>query len=155
MESFSLRSLKNVFTFLLRMLDFSNQSFYSIGNLQMTLFKKIFIQLLIAAMALTGFSALVAEETSETPSEQTESSKETKSEKKEKNLRNPKSQKNLRSRKNPKKKKQKVKKKKLLPLPNLLLLQVKNNNIFLSVYLLKDRRTFPFIFLQRTLKTSS
>ncbi|EMO25207.1 hypothetical protein LEP1GSC170_5404 [Leptospira interrogans serovar Bataviae str. HAI135] len=41
MESFPFRSLKNVFTFLLRMLDFSNQSFYSIGNLQMTLFKKI------------------------------------------------------------------------------------------------------------------
>ncbi|ASP41068.1 hypothetical protein AMR47_20495 [Leptospira interrogans] len=85
MESFPFRSLKNVFTFYLRMLDFSNQSFYSIGNLQMTLFKKILIQLLIAAMALTGFSALVAEETSETPSEQTESPKETKTVKNGKN----------------------------------------------------------------------
>ncbi len=136
------------------MLDFSNQSFYSIGNLQMTLFKKILIQLLIAAMALTGFSALVAEETSETPSEQTESPKETKSEKKERNLRNQKSQRNLRNQKNPKKKKQKVKKKKPLPLRNLLLLQVKNNNIFFSVYLSKDRRTFLLSFCSAPSKFS-
>lgn len=53
----------------------------------MTLFKKILVQLLIVAIALTGFSGLIAEEpTTETPSEQTESPKETKSEKKGKKL---------------------------------------------------------------------
>lgn len=53
----------------------------------MTLFKKIFVQLLIAAMTLTGFSGLIAEEpTTEAPSEQTESPKETKYRKKRKEI---------------------------------------------------------------------
>ncbi|EMY12792.1 hypothetical protein LEP1GSC043_1185 [Leptospira weilii str. Ecochallenge] len=110
----------------------------------MTLFKKILVQLLIAAMALTGFSGLIAEEpTTETPSEQTESQKETKSEKKERNLRNTKRLKRPESQKSLKKKKQKVKKKKRHLLPNLPHLLVKSNNSF-SVYLFKDRRIFLF-----------
>lgn len=84
MESAAFHSLKKRIYFftkdvaLLRI----NQTI-SIGNPKMTLFKKILVQLLIAAFAFTGFAALTAQEpNTETPAEQTESPKETKSEKK-------------------------------------------------------------------------
>ncbi|MDI7227381.1 hypothetical protein M5D10_00465 [Leptospira santarosai] len=77
----------------------------------MTLFKKIFVQLLIAAMTLTGFSGLIAEEpTTEAPSEQTESPKETKSEKKGK-----KSKKSKKAKKSRKSKKEKAESKEEAP----------------------------------------
>ncbi|AVQ11316.1 Uncharacterized protein XB16_0981 [Leptospira santarosai] len=80
----------------------------------MTLFKKIFVQLLIAAMTLTGFSGLIAEEpTTEAPSEQTESPKETKSEKKGKKSK--KSKKSKKAKKSRKSKKEKAESKEEAP----------------------------------------